>query len=174
VVRPSPSVHKSTRVANTVARSYGLVFSLPEDLREVYNGFGLNLLADNGDSTFELPSRPPSSSTPTASSAGASSTPTTRSGPNPTTSSRRWPHSDVSGRPWSAPEGRPTEHAGWRPVAASSLTPRSGARKSSGRRTPSGEGDRAENRSDATGRRRSLRIRRAQYEPAEGSRGDTR
>ena len=42
-------------IANTVARSYGLVFSLPEDLREVYNGFGLDLPAANGDSTFELP-----------------------------------------------------------------------------------------------------------------------
>lgn len=42
-------------VGNTVARSYGLVFSLPEDLREVYAGFGLDLPAANGDRTFELP-----------------------------------------------------------------------------------------------------------------------
>ncbi|MDH2904295.1 MAG: peroxiredoxin-like family protein [Actinomycetota bacterium] len=42
-------------VGNEVARSYGLVFSLPEDLREVYSGFGLDLPAANGDDTFELP-----------------------------------------------------------------------------------------------------------------------
>lgn len=42
-------------VGNTVARSYGLVFSLPEDLREVYSGFGLDLPAANGDDSFELP-----------------------------------------------------------------------------------------------------------------------
>ncbi|MDA8044228.1 MAG: peroxiredoxin-like family protein [Actinomycetota bacterium] len=42
-------------VGNTVARTYGLVFSLPEDLRDVYSGFGLDLPAANGDDTFELP-----------------------------------------------------------------------------------------------------------------------
>lgn len=42
-------------VGNVVARSYGLVFSLPEDLREVYAGFGLDLPSANGDRTFELP-----------------------------------------------------------------------------------------------------------------------
>jgi peroxiredoxin len=42
-------------VGNTVARSYGLVYSLPEDLREVYTGFGLDLSAANGDRTLELP-----------------------------------------------------------------------------------------------------------------------
>jgi peroxiredoxin len=42
-------------VGNTVARSYGLVYSLPEDLREVYTGFGLDLATANGDDTFELP-----------------------------------------------------------------------------------------------------------------------
>ncbi|MDE3205089.1 MAG: AhpC/TSA family protein [Acidobacteriota bacterium] len=42
-------------VGNIVARTYGLVFSLPEDLREVYAGFGLDLPAANGDDTFELP-----------------------------------------------------------------------------------------------------------------------
>ncbi|NNN00732.1 MAG: AhpC/TSA family protein [Acidimicrobiaceae bacterium] len=42
-------------VGNIVARSFGLVFSLPEDLREVYSGFGLDLPAANGDDTFELP-----------------------------------------------------------------------------------------------------------------------
>ena len=40
---------------NAVARSYGLVFRLTEDLREVYAGFGLNVPEANGDGTFELP-----------------------------------------------------------------------------------------------------------------------
>ncbi len=42
-------------VGNVVARAYGLVFTLPEDLRQVYAGFGLDIPAANGDSTFELP-----------------------------------------------------------------------------------------------------------------------
>ena len=42
-------------VGNVVARSFGLVFSLPEDLRTVYDGFGIDLPAANGDRTFELP-----------------------------------------------------------------------------------------------------------------------
>ncbi len=42
-------------VGNVVARQYGLVFSLPEDLRSVYDGFGIDLPAANGDQTFELP-----------------------------------------------------------------------------------------------------------------------
>ncbi len=42
-------------VGNVVARSFGLVFSLPEDLRTVYDGFGIDLPAANGDQTFELP-----------------------------------------------------------------------------------------------------------------------
>ena len=42
-------------VGNVVARSYRLVFSQPEDLREVYAGFGHDLPAANGDRTFELP-----------------------------------------------------------------------------------------------------------------------
>lgn len=40
---------------NQVAESFGLVFSLPEALREVYAGFGLDLPAANGDDTFRLP-----------------------------------------------------------------------------------------------------------------------
>lgn len=40
---------------NRVADSFGLVFTLPEALREVYAGFGLDLLAANGDDTFRLP-----------------------------------------------------------------------------------------------------------------------
>ena len=42
-------------VGNSVARQFGLVFTLPENLRSVYEGFGLDLPAHNGDRTFELP-----------------------------------------------------------------------------------------------------------------------
>lgn len=42
-------------VGNIVARKYGLVFTLPEDLRTVYDGFGIDLPAANGDQAFELP-----------------------------------------------------------------------------------------------------------------------
>ena len=40
---------------NKVAREYGLVYSLPESLREVYKGFGLDIPAANGDDSWELP-----------------------------------------------------------------------------------------------------------------------
>ncbi|MDJ0714305.1 MAG: peroxiredoxin-like family protein [Prochloraceae cyanobacterium] len=42
-------------VGNKVAREFGLVFTLPEELRPIYEGFGVDLLAHNGDKTFELP-----------------------------------------------------------------------------------------------------------------------
>ncbi|MGC8514105.1 MAG: peroxiredoxin-like family protein [Acidimicrobiales bacterium] len=40
---------------NQVAESFGLVFTLPEALREVYSGFGIDLPAANGDDRFSLP-----------------------------------------------------------------------------------------------------------------------
>ncbi len=40
---------------NAVARRYGLVFTLADELRPVYAGWGLDLPAANGDETFELP-----------------------------------------------------------------------------------------------------------------------
>ncbi len=40
---------------NKVARQFGLVFTLPEKLRPVYNGFGIDLPKANGDDSFELP-----------------------------------------------------------------------------------------------------------------------
>lgn len=40
---------------NKVAESYGLVFTLSEKLRPIYNRFGINLEATNGDDTFTLP-----------------------------------------------------------------------------------------------------------------------
>ena len=42
-------------VGNKVARNFGIVFTLPEALRDIYKGFGIDLPASNGDQTFELP-----------------------------------------------------------------------------------------------------------------------
>ena len=42
-------------VGNNVAREYGIVFTLPETLRDIYKGSGIDLPASNGDQTFELP-----------------------------------------------------------------------------------------------------------------------
>lgn len=42
-------------VGNQAARKFGLVFQLPKDLFPVYEGFGIDLPAHNGDQTFELP-----------------------------------------------------------------------------------------------------------------------
>jgi len=40
---------------NQVAKKFGLVFKLAEELRPVYTQFGIDVPAYNGDSTFELP-----------------------------------------------------------------------------------------------------------------------
>lgn len=40
---------------NTIARKLGLVFSLPEDLREIYLSFGIDLVQANGNDKWELP-----------------------------------------------------------------------------------------------------------------------
>ncbi|MGD1902816.1 MAG: peroxiredoxin-like family protein [Geitlerinemataceae cyanobacterium] len=42
-------------VGNAVAREFGLVFELATELRPLYEGFGLDIPAHNGDDTFELP-----------------------------------------------------------------------------------------------------------------------
>ena len=42
-------------VGNKVAKEYGLVFTLPESLRPIYEKFGIDITAHNGDQTFELP-----------------------------------------------------------------------------------------------------------------------
>jgi peroxiredoxin len=42
-------------VGNRVARQFGIVFTLPEELRPIYAGFGIDIPAANGDDTFELP-----------------------------------------------------------------------------------------------------------------------
>ena len=40
---------------NEVAREFGLVFFLPEDLRELYKSFGSDLARFNGDDSWTLP-----------------------------------------------------------------------------------------------------------------------
>jgi peroxiredoxin len=40
---------------NSAARKFGLVYSLSDPLRPVYEGFGINIPEANGDSSFELP-----------------------------------------------------------------------------------------------------------------------
>ncbi len=40
---------------NQVAEKYGLVFTLPEDLRQIYVKFGIDLPQGNGDGTWRLP-----------------------------------------------------------------------------------------------------------------------
>ena len=42
-------------VGNRVAKQFNLVFTVPEELRPIYEGFGIDLPAHNGDDTFELP-----------------------------------------------------------------------------------------------------------------------
>ncbi len=42
-------------VGNRVAREFGLVFTLPEEMRSIYQDFGIDLSAANGDESFELP-----------------------------------------------------------------------------------------------------------------------
>jgi peroxiredoxin len=40
---------------NTYAATLGLRFEVPDDLREVYLGFGINLPVHNGDDSWTLP-----------------------------------------------------------------------------------------------------------------------
>ena len=40
---------------NIYAKELGLVFTLPESLRPIYNNFGIDIPAHNGDTSFELP-----------------------------------------------------------------------------------------------------------------------
>ena len=42
-------------VGNKVARQFGLVFSLAEELRPLYKTIGSDLPAHNGDDSYELP-----------------------------------------------------------------------------------------------------------------------
>jgi len=40
---------------NRVAEKCGLVFTLPEDLQQIYTNFGIDLPTGNGDGTWRLP-----------------------------------------------------------------------------------------------------------------------
>ena len=40
---------------NKLAREFGIVFQLPEELRPIYASYGLDLRSVNADATFELP-----------------------------------------------------------------------------------------------------------------------
>lgn len=42
-------------VGNRIAERLGLVFTLPEELRPIYRGLGIDLPAYNGDKSFKLP-----------------------------------------------------------------------------------------------------------------------
>jgi peroxiredoxin len=42
-------------VGNRVARQFGIVYVLSEELRPIFAGFGIDLPGANGDDTFELP-----------------------------------------------------------------------------------------------------------------------
>ncbi len=42
-------------LGNRVAEAYGLVFTLPDDLRAIYQKFGIDLAVGNGDGTWRLP-----------------------------------------------------------------------------------------------------------------------
>ena len=53
---PKPSPFALLRdFGNRVAEAYGLVFTLPDELREIYLTFGIDLAKGNGDGTWRLP-----------------------------------------------------------------------------------------------------------------------
>jgi peroxiredoxin len=53
---PKPYAYAMLRDAgNQVAERYGLVFTLPDDLRAIYLKFGIDLAKGNGDGTWRLP-----------------------------------------------------------------------------------------------------------------------
>ena len=53
---PKSSSYEMLRdFGNRVAEQYGLVFTLPEDLQQIYSTFGIDLPAGNGDGTWRLP-----------------------------------------------------------------------------------------------------------------------
>jgi peroxiredoxin len=53
---PKPMSYEMLRdLGNRVAGQYGLVFTLPPDLQQIYATFGIDLPAGNGDGTWRLP-----------------------------------------------------------------------------------------------------------------------
>jgi len=56
---PQPFTYEMLRdFGNRVAESYGLVFTLPDDLREIYTKFGIDLARGNGDADPDYTRRP--------------------------------------------------------------------------------------------------------------------
>jgi peroxiredoxin len=49
------SVHILSDPGNQVAERYGIRFTFPEDLKQVYQNFGINLDEYNGDPSWTLP-----------------------------------------------------------------------------------------------------------------------
>jgi len=53
---PKPLAYEVLRdFGNRVAEAYGLAFTLPDELRELYVKFGIDLAKGNGDGTWRLP-----------------------------------------------------------------------------------------------------------------------
>jgi peroxiredoxin len=53
---PTPVTFEVLRdLGNRVAEAYGLVFTLPDDVREIYLKLGIDLARGNGDGTWRLP-----------------------------------------------------------------------------------------------------------------------
>ncbi|GAA0397007.1 peroxiredoxin-like family protein [Cocleimonas flava] len=40
---------------NEISKEFGLVFTLPQEIRSIYDTFGIDVVDHNGDDTFELP-----------------------------------------------------------------------------------------------------------------------
>ncbi len=56
IEEPKPLSFEALRdFGNQVAEQYGLVFTLPDDLRAIYLRFGIDLAHGNGDGTWRLP-----------------------------------------------------------------------------------------------------------------------
>ena len=53
---PKPLAFELLRdLGNRAAEAYGLIFTLGDDLREIYLKFGIDLAKGNGDGTWRLP-----------------------------------------------------------------------------------------------------------------------
>ena len=53
---PKPLPYEALRdFGNRVAEAYGLVFTLPEELQQIYLKIGIDLARGNGDGTWRLP-----------------------------------------------------------------------------------------------------------------------
>ena len=44
-----------TDLNNTIAKQFGIAFSLEEEMKDIYNGFGIDLKGTQGNENYELP-----------------------------------------------------------------------------------------------------------------------